>query len=219
LTQTALKIQHLELTLGGQILFQDLNLKLGRGEKITLSGPSGCGKSTLMRCILGFVPPDGGSIEVFGENLTPVSAWGLRPRIAYVPQEPELGSGKVHTLVDKVFAYRSNRHMQGRRERIPELLERLLLPTSILDKYTTDLSGGEKQRIALMLALVLERELILLDEVTSALDKNAKEAVMQLLGAMESVSMLGIAHDREWLDFADQVVDMGAAPGIKEGGA
>jgi ABC-type lipoprotein export system ATPase subunit len=60
---------------------------------------------------------------------------------------------------------------------------------------------------------VLERELLLLDEVTSALDKSAKHAVMQMLGGMESVSMLGIAHDQEWLDFADRVVEMGDKSG------
>jgi ABC-type iron transport system FetAB ATPase subunit len=213
LTHAALDIQHLELAFDDQNLFQDFNLRLEPGEKITLVGPSGCGKSTLMRCILGFVAPDAGLIRVFGADLTPDSAWELRPRMAYVPQEPELGSERVRTIVDGVFAFRNNRHLQARREHIPQLLERLLLPVSILDKHAAELSGGEKQRIALMLALVLERELLLLDEVTSALDKSAKHAVMQMLGGMESVSMLGIAHDQEWLDFADRVVEMGDKSG------
>jgi ABC-type multidrug transport system ATPase subunit len=213
LTHAALDIQHLELAFDDQNLFQDFNLRLEPGEKVTLVGPSGCGKSTLMRCILGFVVPDTGLIRVFGADLTPGSAWELRPRMAYVPQEPELGSGRVRTIVDGVLAFRNNRHLQARREHIPQLLERLLLPVSILDKHAAELSGGEKQRIALMLALVLERELLLLDEVTSALDKNAKHAVMQMLREMEYVSMLGIAHDQEWLDFADRVVEMGDKSG------
>lgn len=213
MTHAALDIQHLELAFDDQNLFQDFNLRLESGEKITLVGPSGCGKSTLMRCILGFVAPDAGLIRVFGAELTPDSAWELRRRMAYVPQEPELGSERVRTIVDGVFAFRNNRHLQARRKHIPQLLERLLLPVSILDKHAAELSGGEKQRIALMLAFVLERELLLLDEVTSALDKSAKHAVMQMLGGMESVSMLGIAHDQEWLDFADRVVEMGDKSG------
>lgn len=74
-----------------------------------------------------------------------------------------------------------------------------------------ELSGGEKQRVALLTALVLEREILLLDEVTSALDKQAKEAVIQVLAGLESVSILGIAHDQKSLSFADRVVDMAEA--------
>lgn len=78
MTHAALDIQHLELAFDDQNLFQDFNLRLESGEKITLVGPSGCGKSTLMRCILGFVAPDAGLIRVFGADLTPGSAWELR---------------------------------------------------------------------------------------------------------------------------------------------
>lgn len=211
MNEAALQIQHLELSFGDQNLFHDFNLRLETGEKITLVGPSGCGKSTLLRCILGFVMPDAGDIRVFGEPLTPASAWTLRPRMAYVPQEPELGSGSVRAAIENIFSYRSNRHLQGNLERVPELLERLLLHTGILDKQTSDISGGEKQRIALLLALLLDREILLFDEVTSALDARAKEAVIQMLIDLKSVSMLGIAHDQEWLSFADRVVDMAEA--------
>lgn len=213
MTQTALDIQHLELTLGDQRLFQDFNLRLEHGQKITLVGPSGCGKSTLLRCILGFVMPDAGDIRVFGEPLTPASAWKLRARMAYVPQEPGLESGTVRAGIENIFSYRSNRHLQENLNSVPELLKRLILPTSILDKQSAELSGGEKQRIALLLAILLERDILLLDEVTSALDARSKEAVMQVLAELDCVSILGIAHDREWLKFADTVVDMAAEEG------
>lgn len=211
MNESALDIQHLKLTFGDQHLFQDFNLRLEPGENVILSGPSGCGKSTLMRCILGFIPPDDGTIEVFGTDLTSASVWSLRRRMAYVPQEPELGSGRVRSGIEDIFSYRSNRHLQSNIKRVPEFLERLLLPPGILDKQMEELSGGEKQRVALLTALVLEREILLLDEVTSALDKQAKEAVIQVLAGLESVSILGIAHDQKSLSFADRVVDMAEA--------
>lgn len=142
MNESALDIQHLKLTFGDQHLFQDFNLRLEPGENVILSGPSGCGKSTLMRCILGFIPPDDGTIEVFGTDLTSASVWSLRRRMAYVPQEPELGSGRVRSGIEDIFSYRSNRHLQSNIKRVPEFLERLLLPpASSINRWKSSPAG------------------------------------------------------------------------------
>lgn len=209
----ALEIEHLSLNLAHQQILADFNLCLPQGEKITLIGRSGCGKSTLLRCILGFIVPDAGTIKIFGRHLTGQSSWELRARMAYVAQEPELNSGTVQANLAEIFAFRNNRHLSKNLTQVPQLLERLLLPHNILQKETAALSGGEKQRIAIMVALLLEREILLLDEVTSALDQRAKDAVIGILRRLEHISILAVGHEQDWIKFADHVVDMSEPQG------
>ncbi len=209
----ALEIKHLSLNLEGQQILAGFNLCLPQGSKITLTGRSGCGKSTLLRCVLGFIAPDAGSIKILGQQLTEQSVWELRTRMAYVAQEPELNSGTVQANLAEIFAFHTNRHLSKNLDRVPQLLEHLLLPHTILQKETAALSGGEKQRIAIMVALLLERELLLLDEVTSALDQRAKDAVLAILSRLEHISILAIGHEQDWSAFADHVVDMSEPQG------
>jgi putative ABC transport system ATP-binding protein len=92
--------------------------------------------------------------------------------------------------------------------RVPELMERLHLPEAVMDKDVSSLSGGEKQRVALISALLLDREILLLDEASSALDQAAKHAVIDLLRSREALSVLFASLDREWIGFSDILVDL-----------
>jgi ABC-type lipoprotein export system ATPase subunit len=101
-------------------------------------------------------------------------------------------------------------------ERAPELMEKLYLPGHLLDKDMTSLSGGEKQRVALISALLLEREILLLDEASSALDQRAKKAAIDLLYSKEDLTLLAITHDREWIEAADDLIELsGMQPGME----
>ncbi len=204
----AIEIENLHITIGHQPIFSGLNLRVEQGRKTTLVGKSGSGKSTLLRTLLGFVVPDAGTIRIFGRELNRNSVWELRTRMAYVAQEPEMASGKVRNILESPFAFKKNRHLRERLKRIPALLDHLQLSPGILGKDFSDLSGGEKQRIALISALVLDREILLLDEASSALDHAAKHAVIDLLKASESLTVLSVSHDREWMDFSNDVVDL-----------
>ncbi len=214
--QIAIDIDRLSVQVGGQTILSDLSLRLARGRKATLVGPSGSGKSTLLLALLGFVAPTEGTIRIFGEELTASSVWRLRTRMAYVSQEPELGEGTVRQILNHPFTFKNNRHLKDNMERAPELMEKLYLPGHLLDKDITSLSGGEKQRVALISAMLLEREILLLDEASSALDQGAKQAVIDLLSSRENLTLLSVTHDREWIEAADDLIELsGMQQGLK----
>jgi ABC-type iron transport system FetAB ATPase subunit len=216
LEQIAIDIDRLSVQVGGQRVFSNFSLRLAKGHKASLVGPSGSGKSTLLLALLGFVTPADGTIRIFDEELTASSVWQLRTRMAYVSQEPELGEGTVRQILTHPFTFKNNRHLKGNMERAPELMEKLYLPGHLLDKDMTSLSGGEKQRVALISALLLEREILLLDEASSALDQRAKKAAIDLLYSKEDLTLLAITHDREWIEAADDLIELsGMQPGME----
>jgi len=204
----AVIIEDLELRPGDSSLFTGLNLSLDAGEKVVLTAPSGFGKSTLLRCLLGFVPIVSGTIHIFGSLLTPRLAWQLRTRMAYVDQEPDLGENSVDRFLAQPFSYKMNKHLRPDADRIRALMSQLHLPHSLLSKKATTLSGGEKQRVALIGALLLNRDLLLMDEPTSALDQETAGAVAQLLITMKGLTVLAISHDRSLVDMFDRSVDL-----------
>ncbi len=204
----ALEINRLAVRLDEQLVLREFSLVLEAGRKALLTGPSGCGKSTVLRCVLGFVVPEAGAIRIAGELLTAESVWGLRRHIAYVGQEPDLGTGIVREVLERPFRYHANIALRGNLDRVPDLFDAFGLTRAFLDKEIGDLSGGEKQRVALISALLLDREIFLLDEVTSALDRTNKQTVADYFRSRTDITSLFVAHDPEWFSFADPIVPM-----------
>lgn len=201
----AIKIKKLGIRFGEKTVISDFSLTLFPGEKIVLTGNSGTGKSSLIRCIMGFYAPECGEIFINGERLTPESVWKLRQIIAYVPQEPEIGPGTLAQWLVRPFSYRTNRNIRANIEKIPGLARRLGLPEDLLETDSCRLSGGEKQRAAILAAFLLERKILIVDEPTSALDRITARNAIQCL--MESgTTCLIVSHDRELADLADRVV-------------
>ncbi|WP_169513289.1 ABC transporter ATP-binding protein [Geopsychrobacter electrodiphilus] len=207
-TVAALDIENLTLAFSGHQLFTGLSFKLWAGERLVLRGPSGCGKSSLLRCLLGYIQPTTGQIRVFGQNLNHHSVWALRTRMAYVAQEPELAEGRVRDLLARPFSFRVNRHLQKNLELLPSLFDQLLLPHDLLEREAQQLSGGEKQRIAMVSALLLQREILLLDEASSALDPAASQAMVELMVARRDLTILAVSHEREWAGFSAATLEL-----------
>lgn len=204
----ALEIDRLTVRFDGQEVLKDFSLTLESGRKALLTGPSGCGKSTVLRCLLGFVVPQAGSIRIAGAPLTAQSVWALRRHLAYVGQEPDLGTGIVREILEQPFHYHANVSLRGNLDRVPKLFDTFGLPQAYLNKAIGDLSGGEKQRVALISALLLDRNIFLLDEVTSALDRASKQIVADYFRSRSEATVLFVAHDPEWFPFADPVIQM-----------
>ncbi|MBW2303213.1 MAG: ABC transporter ATP-binding protein [Deltaproteobacteria bacterium] len=215
-TVPAIRIQDVTVRFQGKTILARFSLDVGRGEKVVLSGESGIGKSTLLRCLLGFVIPQEGRIFISGEPLTADTVWRLRRLIAYVPQEPDLGDGLLREWLEKPFSYRGNAHLKENLKRIPEFLERFSLSPELLDKETGSLSGGEKQRVAMITAILLGRKIFLLDEPTSALDEKNGRRVLETFRTIPDATILVISHDPLWLELADRTVELGR--GGKNGG-
>jgi len=207
-SEMAVRLNQLNVGFDGQPVLKDLSLSVCHGDKVTLTGPSGSGKSTVLRCILGLVMPDSGTITILGEPVTRHNIWQKRRHIAYVAQEPDLGTGSVKEVIETPFSYRANAGLRDNLTRLPGIMERFNLPESLLDKQIMRLSGGEKQRVAMVIAILLDRSIVLLDEASSALDTKNKQAVAAYFRQAENTTVLSVAHDAEWLGFATRIVDM-----------
>lgn len=204
----AIEIADLVVRFNGRTVLDGLSLQLGPGEKATVTGRSGSGKTTVLRCLLGFVVPDAGAIRIDGEALTARSVWHLRTKLAYVAQEPDLGDGSVRDVLERPFDYGANDHLRDNLARVDELFRAFLLPAGLLDDEITTLSGGEKQRVAIVSALLLDRRILLLDEASSALDKTAEAAIRDRLSARDDLTVLSVSHNPEGFGFTGPRIEL-----------
>jgi peptide/nickel transport system ATP-binding protein len=182
-----------------------VNLTIRKGETIGLVGESGSGKSTILRAIAGLRPPLNGSIEFEStENLnTSVddrSRDTLR-RIQLIFQNPDSSLNPRQT-VGEILAQPLKLYfgLQGEelRERIEALLNRVRLRVDYVGRLPSQLSGGEKQRVAVARAFAAEPDLVLCDEVTSALDVSVQAAVLELLTELQAeraTTYIYVSHD------------------------
>jgi len=203
----AVRLERVTVRLGGKVVVQNFTFDVPEGRKVTLTGRSGSGKTSILRCILGFTVPDEGAVYVTGERVTAESVWELRTRLAYVAQEPELGAGIVREVLERPFQYRANRDFRRNLEQTPQLFRQFMLSDELLAQPVSKLSGGEKQRVALIQSILLDRKIFLLDEVTSALDRAAKQAVLDYFRPRADLTVISVSHDTQ--AFNDLVVNIG----------
>ena len=193
---TLYKITNLVRRYGARLALRLPELTIGRGEVVALTGSNGSGKSTLLRTLAFLEPPEEGEIAFFG---TP----GVPPRheAALLLQEPYLLKRSVFENI--VFGLR----MRGRKGRLEErareaLVEVDFVPDDMLRREWRELSGGEKQRVALAARLVLNPLALLLDEPTSNVDAKSTLAIQKAVSkaAAAGSTVLVASHDRAWLE-------------------
>jgi peptide/nickel transport system ATP-binding protein len=187
-----------------KLVLQDIDLKLYRGQAIGVIGESGSGKSTLARAIAGLLPPCHGTMLFNGRALKPALAQRSKEelrQIQIVFQIADTALNPAHT-VESILArpLQFYKGLQGDalQRRIRELLDLVKLPHAVASRLPGGLSGGQKQRVNLARALAAEPDLILCDEVTSALDTVVGAAVLDLMAELRrelNVSYLFISHD------------------------
>ncbi len=205
-------INNLTIGYDGHTLFEDVSFEVHPGQKYRIDGPSGSGKSSLLRAMLGFVTAQKGTITIDGQPINHKTAWSLRHHIGYVTQEPDLGHQQVLDCIRRPFSYKANAHLKWNQQSLHEWLERFNLPGALLSKQTTDLSGGEKQRIAVIVALLLDRPLMLMDEPASALDKTSKQILRDVLADVQK-TIVFISHEDALTDIADASFQLHPAGG------
>ncbi len=178
-------------------LFSGVNGRITEPTIISLLGLSGQGKSTLLRIIGMLDAADEGTIQYEGRHSTEWSPQAWRKKVCYVAQHAVMLEGSVEHNLQTV----SLLHRQPFNQPLAEqLLSDVGLDYLDWSKKASDLSGGEKQRVALVRSLLLQPQILLLDEITASLDMHSKQAVEQLLKAWhnkEGTSMIWVTHDLE----------------------
>ena len=181
-----------------------VSLEIFRGDTLAVVGESGSGKSTLARVVTGLLPRVSGDVRFNGASLPPRLSNRTRDqlrRIQMIYQMPDVALNPQQTLLDVIgrpisfYFKRSRREM---RERVLELLRHMDLPEHFIDRKTSELSGGQKQRVSIARALAAEPDLIICDEVTSALDQLVGEEILRLLKRLQDelgVAYMFITHD------------------------
>lgn len=192
------RLENVSLRFNKHLLFDNLSVEVPAGGRLIILGRSGSGKTTLLRMLLGFVIPDSGKIFIEGEELTLENVWALRRKMAYVSQEMQIGRGKAETFIKEVFKFSNNRKISYDRSRIVSLLDDFQLDPDTLNKDLEEISGGELQRFAIIVTLLLERKIYLLDEATSALDQPLKESIVRYFNNMNDKTLIISSHDNVW---------------------
>ncbi len=229
----AIEVRNLTAGYGGKggskaiKVLQDINVTIERGHSVGVIGESGCGKSTLARVISGLLPAMEGQVLLDGEPLAP----GLRKRnreelqkIQFVFQMADTALNPKHRI-DSILGRPLEFYLSpGRREkarRVADLLQMVELPTDFSVRYPEELSGGQKQRVNLARALSASPEVLLCDEVISALDSIVGANVIELLKRLRKrtgVTFVFISHDLSTVaSFADDIVVLYAGRVVEQG--
>jgi peptide/nickel transport system ATP-binding protein len=196
-----------------------VSLAVHPGRTLGIAGESGSGKSTLLKVVAGLIAPQSGTVTLRGQRLAPLAGGrplAQRKAIQIVFQNPDSTLNPRHTIGQslsrplRLFAPALDGG--GRRARIAEMMERVRLSPSLMGRYPRDLSGGQRQRVAIARSLLAEPEILLCDEVTSALDVSVQASVIELLIALREdsgVAMIFVTHDLGVLrSIADDAVVM-----------
>ena len=190
-----IKLEDITVRINNAYILKDFNLSIERGEKVLISGKSGIGKSTLLKLLLGFALPDKGSIHFNDSILDKDNIWEFRKSMAYVSQDLDIGEGEVRELINNIFIYKSNSEAAFDKDRLTELMHVFELDEEILTKNYEELSGGEKQRVVIIISVLLQRDIFLLDEISSALDENLKKKVINYFLEQKDLTVIIVSHD------------------------
>ena len=217
--RTILEVENLSASYTpGVNVLEDIDLKVEQGKTIAIVGESGSGKTSLARAITGLLPPSKGRVIYGGKELPPLlksrNRESLR-RLQMVYQMPDVSLNPKQTvrkIVGRPLDFYFGLRGREREGRIIELLEMVELSKKFIDRFPNELSGGEKQRVCIARALAAKPDLIICDEVTSALDQLVGEEILKLLQRLQNelgVTYLFITHDLATVKvISDEIVVM-----------
>ena len=217
-----LQIEHLKKQFEEFTVLDDIGFSVDRGQVVAVVGPSGCGKSTLLRCINGLEEIQEGKVVLEGEliNPKPKKQHRLNEKIGMVFQSYDLFPHR--TILDNVtlapvkVQKRSPKEVQ---KEALELLQRVGLSAK-KDQYPRQLSGGQKQRVAIVRALIMHPEVLLLDEITAALDPEMVREVLDVVLSLakEGRTMVIVTHEMQFARaVADRMVFIDGGKIVEEG--
>ena len=214
-----IEVEDLDACYAGDVkVLEDINLKIERCRTVAIVGESGSGKSTLARAITGLLPPSQGIVRYSGNELP--GSYKDRTKdqlrqLQMIYQMPDVALNprqKLRDVIGRPLGFYFGMRGAQREQRVKELLEMIELPMNYIDRFTPELSGGQKQRVCIARALAAQPEVIICDEVTSALDQLVAEEILKLLDRLQkelNMTYLFITHDLATVKaIADEIVVM-----------
>jgi polar amino acid transport system ATP-binding protein len=230
MAEPMIKLEGIHKRFGALEVLKGVDLHVAKGEVVCILGPSGSGKSTFLRCVNLLEPPEQGDIYIEGNDIckgpgsgSGEQSWKLdfvRQRVGIVFQQFNLFPHKTAlqnvTLAQEKVLGRSG---QEAREKATELLKRVGLGDK-LEQYPERLSGGQQQRVAIARALAMNPQVMLFDEVTSALDPELVKEVLDVMRelAEEGMTMIVVTHELGFArEVADRVIFMDQGVIVEEG--
>lgn len=195
------EVKNLSYQVGETKILKQINLDINKGQYLTVVGPSGSGKSTLMRILASMISATSGEVIFDGKSIETYEPTAYRQRVSYAFQQPTL-FGK--TVRDNLMFPFEVRKQEFDEKKVNDYLEMVNLDASYIDKSVNDVSGGEKQRIALLRNLLFPPEVLITDEVTAGLDADNKTIVHKMLNKFnrDGLTILRVTHDESEIDAA-----------------
>ena len=195
-------------------IISNFSLDIVTGAFLTIVGPSGGGKSTLLKLLANLISPTSGEIDFKDKNINAYSPTNYRRQVSYCFQQPSLFGETVKDNLEFPFKIRKQTPDQSKMEQV---LESVDLKTDFLNKNITELSGGEKQRVALIRNLLFKPEVLLLDEITTGLDNDSKEIVHRLIQNVhkDNTTIIQVTHDNDEIHQAGQIIKVAEGKLVK----
>lgn len=227
-------LKNINLTLGKKSILErqilkNLNLAVANNEFVTVIGGNGAGKSTVLNAISGYFKPDSGRIILDGRDITNTKQASRSAFIAQVMQDPKIGTMENMTILENMaFALKrgQNRNLMPLSNNTRKKLFKEKLVTlgmgleNRLDELVSSLSGGQRQALSLIMAIIANSKLLLLDEITAALDPKIAETVMQIANKIikkEKCACVMITHNMmHAIKYSDRIVVLKDGCVVKE---
>ena len=194
-------------------ILNEISFQLRAGEFKLITGPSGCGKSTLLKIIASLLSPTSGKILFAGKDINTLAPETYRQQVSYCAQTPALFGDSVYDNL--IFPWQIRQKQPDPKALVADLA-RFGLAKNTLEKSINELSGGEKQRVSLIRNLQFLPQVLLLDEITSALDESNKKNVNEIIhryASEKNIAVLWVTHDSNEIAHADEVITLKPAGG------
>ncbi|GIO23332.1 phosphate ABC transporter ATP-binding protein [Oceanobacillus sp. J11TS1] len=222
--KAAIELNHVSYSDEGLDIIKDVSGSLPEGKITTFVGPSGAGKTTIFRLLNGLISPTKGDIQLFGENIQTIEPTTLRRTVGIALQDATMLRGSVYK---NLAMPKTLQNQELKKEEAEHLLTQVGLDASFLHRDVTDLSGGQRQKVSIARTLVNHPKVLLLDEITSSLDRVSTsdiEHLIQHINKEFAVTIAWITHnldqalligDYTWVMMNGELIESGSTDVLK----
>ncbi len=201
-----IECENIKIEIDKKLILNDVSFKIKSGEKLLITGESGSGKTSLIRTLL-FFENFNGTIKYDGEKIGIENIEKYRSHIGYIGQKIPAFNQNVESFLKIQNNFKANENKKFEADRMLDLLGKLNFEKSILKTKFNNLSGGEKQRIAVIGVLLLNKPIYIFDEITSALDKKNIDSLISVI-MQETNTIISVSHNKEWERYCSRIIKM-----------